>query len=62
MQVNVELVPELTIQVDDETAEDIIDDIDDTVASSAETWEFRGDLEIPEALKLKTDLMQQLDK
>jgi len=54
-------VPEFSIQVDEKTAEAIIEDIGSTVSSGAEKWELHGDLEIPEALRLRNDLQDQLD-
>lgn len=55
-------MPEIRFQVDDETAQAIIDDIDRAVKSGEESWKFEGDFTVPEALQLRNDLNEQLDR
>lgn len=54
--------PQIVFEVDEETAEAIVEDIDDAVSSGEESWEFRGDFEIPEALQIRNELNEQLDR
>jgi len=54
--------PQITFEVDEETAEAIIEDIDDAVSSGEESWDFHGDFEIPEALRIRNDLNEQLNR
>jgi len=54
--------PQIGFKVDEETAEAMIEDIDNTVSSDEESWEFRGDFEIPEALRIRNRLAEQLEE
>lgn len=52
---------EISFEVSDELAEQIVDSIDNTVSSGQDSWTFNGDFSIPEALELRNDLQQQLN-
>lgn len=51
---------EVSFTVDDETAQAIVDGIEEAAKSGEESWEFRGDFTIQEALALRNDLDRQL--
>jgi len=53
---------ELSFSLDEETAREIIEDVDEAVSSGDETWEFHGDFDIPEALRIRNDLLEQIDR
>lgn len=49
-------------EVDEETADAIVESIDESVASGEDAWSFEGDFSIPAALQIRNDLQRQLER
>lgn len=53
---------EFKFDVDDETAEAIIEDIEESLAGGEDMWSFEGSFEIDEAVEIRARLIDQLER